>query len=210
MGYEKKDEAKNQKLEELSFESFEKSFRHESSQNDLDSARAYNSKYIRSGELNNPDAKCNEEFRAAATEFMNGCSDELPDLNTSCPTPPDQVKMKPDPIRVPVIHPSTIIDAENKLQILYKQLHPGADRDEHRIKEIIMQLTRKGIHIINERPEGMNMSDYKRVRKELARLKNTYTSGKIIHRSKSVDYQRDAKGKVIKTESEGTTYHKKK
>lgn len=194
MGYSQKDEAKMKELDEISFG---KSSRHVSSQNDLDSARAYN---------------------------HPGCSSELTDIDVSCPPEyarsgnatqvdqkelMDEVKKKYEQLKVPVIHPATIIDAENKLQKLYSQFYPGADRDEHRIKEIIMQLTRKGVHIINERPEGMNMSDYRRVRQEFARLKKTYTSGKIIHKSKSVEYQRDHSGKVIKTESEGTTYHKK-
>ncbi len=60
-----------------------------------------------------------------------------------------------------------------------------AEREEKkRMDAIILNMTRIGQYVLNERPEGMSFEDFKYVRRELNRVRNNHlAAGTIVHSS---------------------------
>lgn len=99
----------------------------------------------------------------------------------------------------------------NDPRYLKRKAEEEAKKEKARLDAIILNLTRLGKYVLNERPEGMSYEDFKYVRRELNRVRQGYVhGGNPFHKSTEKNSQTGAMVGVSYRKPDGTKVSDKK
>jgi hypothetical protein len=102
-----------------------------------------------------------------------------------------------------------VLDIEQRQKDLEEEASKTVQSEFERLNRIIKHLIDEGRFILNERPEGMTIEDFRFIRSELNKKRAAYLNkGILTHQSSSIFF--DSKTRKMKRKTKGITFKNNK